>query len=133
MPAPDRCPCGSGDTYAGCCAALHRGERSAATAEALMRSRFSAFAVGEVEYLLSSWDRETRPGTLELDDTIIWRRLQIVDTEAGGPADATGVVEFRAQYVADGRRQILHERSRFRRDRDGAWRYVDGVFPDGRT
>ena len=98
-----------------------------------MRSRFSAFAVGEVEYLLSSWDRETRPGTLELDDTIIWRRLQIVDTEAGGPADATGVVEFRAQYVADGRRQILHERSRFRRDRDGAWRYVDGVFPDGRT
>ncbi|SCX12421.1 YchJ family protein [Mycolicibacterium fluoranthenivorans] len=133
MPGRDTCPCGSGTDYDQCCGALHRGERSAATAEALMRSRFSAFAVGAVEYLLASWDPATRPDELELDDTMTWRRLQIVDTEAGGPKDATGIVEFRARYVADGRRQILHERSRFRRGRDGAWRYVDGIFPRERT
>lgn len=132
MSNSDRCPCGGPD-YDGCCGALHRGDRSAATAEALMRSRFSAFAVGDVAYLLSSWDPATRPGDLELDDSMTWRRLQIVDTEGGGPADQTGIVEFRAQYVQDGRRQILHERSRFRRGGDGAWRYVDGVFPGGRT
>ena len=98
-----------------------------------MRSRFSAFAVGDADYLLLSWDPDSRPGALELDDTIVWRRLQIVDTEAGRPDDATGIVEFRAQYLQDGRRQILHERSRFRRGSDGAWRYVDGVFPGERT
>lgn len=94
-----------------------------------MRSRFSAYALGLADYLMSSWDRGTRPASLDLDETITWRRLQIVDTEAGGPDDATGIVEFRAQYVAHGRRRILHERSRFRRGGDGAWRYVDGVFP----
>lgn len=97
-----------------------------------MRSRFSAYALGLADYLVSSWDPDTRPASLEPDDTITWRRLQIVDTEDGGPGDASGIVEFRAQYVADGRRHILHERSRFRRGADGAWRYVDGVFP-GRT
>ncbi|CDO10203.1 SecC motif-containing protein [Mycolicibacterium cosmeticum] len=125
----DPCPCGSGTDYDRCCGPLHRGEQTAPTAEALMRSRFSAYALGLADYLMSSWDRGTRPASLELDDTITWRRLQIVDTEAGGPGDASGIVEFRAQYVADGRRRILHERSRFRRGKDGAWRYVDGVFP----
>jgi SEC-C motif domain protein len=129
----DLCPCGSGGDFARCCGAVHRGERPADTAEALMRSRFSAFAVGDTDYLLRSWDPSTRPPVLDLEDTITWRRLQIVDTEAGGPDDATGIVEFRAQYLQDGRRQILHERSRFRRGRDGAWRYVDGVFPGERT
>lgn len=125
MPSDERCPCGSGEGYAACCGPLHRGERLAETALALMRSRFSAFAVGDAAYLLSSWHPTTRPRQLTLDDTVVWRRLQIVDTEAGGRDDAHGFVEFRAQYVADGRRHILHERSRFTRDR-GAWVYVDG-------
>jgi SEC-C motif-containing protein len=124
---PDKraCPCGSGHPYRGCCRPLHEG-RPAPTAEALMRSRFSAFALGNAGYLLTSWHCDTRPKRLELDDTVTWRRLQIVDTESGGPDDDTGVVEFRAQYVQEGGRHILHERSRFTRTRDGAWRYVDG-------
>ncbi len=129
MPGSDSCPCGSGTDYDLCCGPLHRGDRTAPTADALMRSRFSAYALGLADYLMSSWDRSTRPASLDLDETITWRRLQIVDTEAGGPDDAAGIVEFRAQYVAQGRRRILHERSRFRRGEDGAWRYVDGVFP----
>jgi SEC-C motif domain protein len=90
-----------------------------------MRSRFSAFAIGDTDYLMSSWHHETQPRRLTLDDSVTWRRLQIVDTDAGGADDATGVVEFRAQYECDGIRHILHERSRFARVKE-RWVYVDG-------
>ncbi len=124
-----RCPCGSGDTYADCCRPLHIGERDADTALALMRSRFSAFALGDPDYLLASWHPSTRPKRLDLDSDVVWRRLQIVDTEAGAQDDSSGVVEFRAQYVRHGKRHILHERSRFTRER-GRWLYVDGDVRD---
>ena len=125
-----RCACGSGDEYDACCGPLHDGRREAPTALALMRSRFRAFALGNPEYLLASWHPSTRPRDLELDATITWRRLQIVDTEAGGPDDATGVVEFRAAYQHDGARGVLHERSRFTRTSRGQWRYLDGDVRD---
>ncbi|MGV9797270.1 YchJ family protein [Mycobacterium sp. NPDC003449] len=126
MPSEQRCPCGSGEAYGSCCGPLHGGARIAPTALTLMRSRFSAFALGLGDYLLASWHPSTRPRRLTLDDTIVWRRLQIVDTEAGGPHDETGVVEFRAVYQRDGDRLILHERSRFVRDGDAVWHYLDG-------
>ncbi|QRY42976.1 YchJ family protein [Mycolicibacterium boenickei] len=125
MSSVSLCPCGTGRAYTDCCGPLHAGARPAPTAVALMRSRFSAFAVGDVDYLLTSWHPDTRPADLTLDGTITWRRLQIVDTDAGDEADATGVVEFRAQYVHGDGRHILHERSRFVRVK-GEWRYVDG-------
>jgi SEC-C motif-containing protein len=124
------CPCGSGADYSGCCEPLHHGS-PAVTAEALMRSRFSAFALRSTNprldgYLLASWHPSTRPATLELDDGTVWRRLQIVDIVAGGADDETGVVEFRASYRGDdGTAGVLHERSRFVRV-DGLWRYLDG-------
>ncbi|OBG84281.1 hypothetical protein A5733_02040 [Mycobacterium sp. NS-7484] len=118
------CPCGTGRAYPDCCGPLHSGA-PAPTAVALMRSRFSAFAVGDDAYLLASWHPDTRPDELDIDETITWRRLQIVDTDAGGHEDTVGVVEFRAQYVHDGKRHILHERSRFERV-EGQWRYLDG-------
>lgn len=118
------CPCGSGRGYEACCGPIHAGE-PAPTAEALMRSRFSAFARGDVAYLLASWHPSTRPAVLDPDPETVWRRLQIVDTVAGGPDDAEGVVEFRASYRdADGA-GLLHERSRFARV-DGRWAYLDG-------
>lgn len=123
------CPCGSRDSYADCCRPLHYGERAADTALALMRSRFSAFARGEANYLKESWHPSTRPTRLDLDSDVLWRRLQIVDTVAGGPDDDAGVVEFRAQYALRGERHILHERSRFSRDQ-GRWLYVDGDVQD---
>ena len=94
-----------------------------------MRSRYTAFALGNADYLLVSWHRSTRPRRLELDGDILWRRLQIVDTDAGGEDDDHGVVEFRAQYELHGRRGLLHERSRFTRSR-GHWVYVDGEMRD---
>lgn len=123
------CPCGSGSSYADCCGPLHAGERGADTALALMRSRFSAFALGDATYLLASWHPSTRPKRLQVDTDVVWRRLQIVDTEAGAHADTTGVVEFRAQYVRHGERSILHERSRFTRVK-GSWVYVEGDVLD---
>jgi len=105
---------------------LHTGERIAVTALELMRSRFSAFAVGRAAYLLQTWDPSTRPAHLDLDDGTIWRRLQIVDTDRGRADDDRGTVEFRAQYERAGRRHILHERSTFRRG-GARWYYVDGT------
>jgi SEC-C motif-containing protein len=122
------CPCGSGLPYGACCGPLHAGQ-PAESAEALMRSRFSAFALGLPDYLLGSWHPSTRPSALELEDGTDWRRLQIVDTVAGAPGDDTGVVEFRASYRSPERAGVLHERSRFAR-LGGHWRYVDGDLFD---
>lgn len=118
------CPCGSGRAYAACCGPLHAGA-PAPTAEALMRSRFSAFARGDAEYLLASWHPSTRPHELILEPDVVWRRLQIVDTVAGGPDDAEGVVEFRASSRGPEGAGLLHERSRFARA-EGRWTYRDG-------
>ncbi|QRY86801.1 preprotein translocase [Tsukamurella tyrosinosolvens] len=93
-----------------------------------MRSRFAAFRDGDVDWLLASWHPSTRPADLELDGDVRWRGLQIVDTVDGAEGDETGVVEFRATYVADGAHGVLHERSRFVRE-GGRWFYVDGDFP----
>ena len=124
--APRRCPCGSGLSYAECCGRLHDGTAAAATAEQLMRSRYSAFAVGDAAYLLDTWHPTTRPGELDLDPAVRWTGLEVLATTGGGLLMATGTVEFRAHWTAGGERGAQHEHSRFTRE-DGAWRYVDGV------
>lgn len=96
-----------------------------ATAEELMRSRFEAFKRADVDWLLASWHRSTRPDHLRLDDNPNWRGLRILGTVAGGVDDTSGEVEFRASYIAAGELGFLHERSRFVRE-DGRWFYVDG-------
>ncbi len=125
MTEPERCPCGTGLPYGECCGPLHDGGR-AVTAEALMRSRFSAFARGDVAYLERTWHPRTRPRDLELDPELRWYRLDVLRTERGGLVDDDGVVEFRAYYRSPTGRGALHEVSRFVRER-GAWLYVDGV------
>ncbi|WP_333742271.1 YchJ family protein [Pedococcus sp. 5OH_020] len=118
---PHDCPCGSGAPYAACCGPLHQGERAAATAEQLMRSRYAAYVVGDQPYLERTWHPRTRPSPLALDDVVGWAGLSILATADGRDFDSTGEVEFRAAY----RGGALHERSRFVR-RAGAWVYVDG-------
>jgi SEC-C motif domain protein len=119
-----RCPCGSGEIYPACCGPAHAGD-PAPTAEALMRSRYTAFAKGLGPYLLATWHPSTRPADLDLDLDTTWRRLQIVDAVAGGPGDAEGVVEFRASYRTPTGAGLVHERSRFVRA-EGRWFYLDG-------
>lgn len=124
--SPTRCPCLSGLPYDGCCARLHRGAATAQTAEQLMRSRFSAFAVGDPNYLLATWHASTRPATLDLDEGLRWYRLDILATREGGPFDTAGVVEFEAFYRSPDRPGTQHEISRFVRE-DGQWFYLDGT------
>ena len=119
-----RCPCGTGLPFGECCAPIQRGERAAATAEALMRSRYTAFALEDVDWLLASWHASTRPRSLELDPGIRWLRLDVLATTGGGPFDREGTVAFEAHWVAEGARGSMRELSTFRRD--SGWQYVRG-------
>ena len=123
-----QCHCGRPAPFEDCCAPLLRGERRAATAEDLMRSRYSAFMVGDADYLLNTWHPDTRPPRLSLDAEQRWLGLKIKATTAGGASHEHGTVEFVARYKISGQGCRLHENSRFARV-DGEWRYLDGDFP----
>jgi SEC-C motif-containing protein len=124
--APRPCPCGSGLPYAEDCGRLHDGTATAATAEQLMRARYSAFALGDPAFLLASWHSTTRPAAIDLDPRIRWIGLEVLATTGGSLLAAEGTVEFRAHSVVDGAAGTQHENSRFVRE-DGQWRYLDGV------
>lgn len=131
MPA---CPCHPAVAYADCCGPLHAGTARAATAEALMRSRYSAYALGDAAYLRASWHASTRPATLALDDgaTARWLGLTVIRhamTAVDAAGRDTATVEFVARCKSGGAPAArLHEVSRFVRE-DGRWYYLDGTFP----
>lgn len=127
------CPCDSGLPFAACCAPCLTGEAAASTAEALMRSRYSAYSRRDERYLLRTWHPGTRPAGLDLaqEDGLRWLGLKIMKRSAGGASDSSGTVEFVARYKAGGKAGRMHEISRFVRE-DGSWYYVDGeVFEGG--
>jgi SEC-C motif-containing protein len=101
-----------------------RNERWADTAEELMRSRYTAYVLDDVDHLFRTWHPATRPDDLASLGHVDWTGLQVLEVVDGGPADDEGVVEFRASH----RGGDLHERSRFVR-RAGRWVYLDGVTP----
>ena len=115
------CPCGSALPYDACCGALHAGG-AAPTAEALMRSRYTAFALRDPAYLLRSWHSTTRPRALVLDPDQEWTGLTVLSA-AGGLLDAEGTVAFRARWRHGGETGVLAETSRFVRE-DGRWVYL---------
>ena len=123
-----RCPCSSGLPHDACCGPVLAGTGPARTAEQLMRSRYSAYALGDVDHLLLTWHRSTRPARLVLDDDVRWVGLDVLAREHGGPFDDEGTVEFRAhsQHRFDDGRLVQHEVSRFVRE-GGRWSYVSGV------
>ena len=124
------CPCGSGKHYADCCGQYLAGTANAPTAEALMRSRYTAFVFQDEDYLRDSWHPDTRPADIDARDADIrWLGLKIKRTEAGGEADDTGTVEFVARYKTGGRGHRLHETSRFVRHA-GRWVYLEGVHAE---
>jgi SEC-C motif-containing protein len=117
------CPCGSGRAYDRCCAPWHEGA-AAPTAEALMRSRYSAYVRKLEDYLLATWHPETRPSELDLDaDGSKWLGLSV--KKHTQPDEAHATVEFVARYRIAGKGHRLHEISRFVRE-GGRWYYRDG-------
>lgn len=121
------CICGSGLDSAVCCARYHSGEQIAPTAEALMRSRFTAYALRNVDYMLGTWDSSKRPQGIDLskEDGVVWTRLEIIGTKKGGEKDSKGLVEFKAYYTLNEEEYAMHELSRFVK-KDGRWYYLDG-------
>ena len=126
-PNTSDCLCGSGKSAESCCHAYHAGA-TAPTAEALMRSRYVAYALGLEPYLLETWHISTRPAELKLDeDPPRWLGLSIKRYEQQEIDLAT--VEFVARYKIGGRAYRLHETSRFVRE-DGRWFYIDGEIKE---
>ncbi|HYG06735.1 MAG TPA: YchJ family metal-binding protein [Stenotrophomonas sp.] len=126
--SPVACPCGRPTEYAGCCGRLHRGE-PAADAEALMRSRYSAYVLHDADYLLRTWHPSTRPAQLSLEEPAgartTWLGLDVQRAGATGPDSAE--VTFLARYrIGGGRAVRMQEHSRFVRE-DGRWYYLDAV------
>lgn len=118
------CPCGLPARLEDCCGRHHAGI-PAATPEALMRSRYSAFALGLEEYLLATWHASTRPAALNLKEgpQPKWIDLKVI---ASALQDADhGTVHFVARCRIGGKAERLEETSRFLRE-NGHWYYVDG-------
>lgn len=123
------CPCGSGELEAACCG-LYLDGLPAPTALALMRSRYTAYVRGAIDYLVDTHDASMRKGLdraaiAKWSKDTLWMGLEIVGTERGGEDDDEGFVEFIARGVTNGAPFAQRERSRFVR-RDGQWFYVDG-------
>ena len=124
------CPCGTELELAECCGPILAGAQPAPTPEALMRSRYTAYAQKNVPYIIASHDPETRaeidePATREWAASTEWLGLSVLATQ-DGEQEEEGVVEFVARFRDDrGLEHSHHERSRFIR-RDGRWFYRDG-------
>ena len=124
------CPCGSEIEYKDCCEPVIRGERSAATAEELMRARYSAYTKVEMDFLKNSVHPDFRQdedgeGSKDWAENSQWQGLEILDCHAGGVDDEAGRVEFVASYTYSGEDKQYHEVAAFRRS-EGAWFFTEG-------
>jgi SEC-C motif-containing protein len=125
------CPCGNNKIYAECCEPFIMGKTKPATAEQLMRSRYTAYSKGKVDYLLKTHERSTRPTKernklLKWMNSVEWLGLVIVKIEKGQAEDPTGQIEFRAVFMDDGFTQAIHEKSVFVKNK-GHWLYASGT------
>ncbi|SKC02099.1 SEC-C motif-containing protein [Sphingobacterium nematocida] len=119
------CPCGSSFQFEHCCARIHNGILSPSSAEMLMRARYSAFAIGNIDFLYNSFHPSTRRFQNKQDIKKwalenIWLGLEIVKS-------TTLTVEFKARYqdLISGAQYVHHEKSNFK-ELQGTWYYVDG-------
>jgi SEC-C motif domain protein len=127
------CPCGSEKTYEDCCRPLIRGERPAQTAEELMRSRYTAHAKVELDYVVDTTatgprEKINRKQLENWTKNAQWMGLQILRTQAGGPEDEEGTVEFTASYREKAKKIEHREIAEFKKT-EGRWYFVDGHAP----
>lgn len=125
------CPCGSAKAFDDCCGPFISGDANPPTAEARMRSRYSAFATGAIDYLRDSLTPDSRHDfdrahTEQWSKDSEWTGLEIKSTEDGGPDDTTGWVEFVATFTMDDKPHTHHESAYFVKE-DGSWFYKSGI------
>ena len=122
------CPCGSGERIQECCGKWIAGRKKAPTAEALMRSRYTAYILEDADYLVET----TLPASREPDlaksirhwmKQVEWQRLHVLNIEAGKRSDTEGIVEFIAEFIGPNGSDRHHERSQFKKIH-GTWYYV---------
>lgn len=131
------CPCSSGSDRSACCGPYLSGEARPPTAEALMRSRYSAYVEGAIPYLMATIhplarDEEDEEEARRWSRKSEWLGLEVTEVEEGGEDDARGEVEFVARYVTDGREVAHHERATFLREK-GRWYFASGETPGPET
>jgi SEC-C motif-containing protein len=125
-----QCPCGSGREYSACCGQYISGKAKAPTAEALMRSRYSAYVEHEIDYIMNTCVRRKEDNidyqsTKDWSEQSKWLGLKIISVEKGGLNNSDGVVEFEATYERDGLKDVHHETGKFKKE-NGEWLYVEG-------
>ncbi len=125
------CPCQSTKSFSECCEPFLKGTARPETAEKLMRSRYSAYAQADIEYIRKTLAPESRTdfdikSTREWAQQAKWKGLQIISTELGQPADKKGTVEFVATYEYKGEGLDHHEVAQFKKNENGEWLFVDG-------
>jgi len=127
------CPCGSKAAYGDCCEPIIRGARPAATAEQLMRARYSAYVKAEMDFIFESTHPDHRKdydheGTKAWAAESEWLGLEIVGTHKGGAEDSVGEVEFVARFKdKEGIAREHHECGQFKR-KASQWLFTEGAM-----
>ncbi|MDC7219295.1 MAG: YchJ family protein [Spirochaetales bacterium] len=124
------CPCTSGKPFDLCCGPILEGKTAAPTAEALMRARYSAYATGNIDFIMDSNEPESRENLSreaieEWSKASEWQGLEIIKTQKGQEGDSKGLVEFKAHYSQNRARYTHHELASFEKI-DGKWMFFDG-------
>ena len=124
------CPCGATQDYETCCEAIIKGQKPAETAEQLMRSRYSAYVMKEIDYLRTSLHPDQRADfnektTRAWAEGAEWHGLEIIGSTGGGPDESEGRVEFSVSYTEKGVKKDYRERATFSKN-DGTWYLVSG-------
>lgn len=127
----EMCPCNSSKPFNACCEPIIKGRQKAQTAQALMQSRYTAYCMGDVDYLMISHHATTRPikerkQIEKWAKSVQWLGLKIVSTDKGSENDINGMVEFKATYIENGQIQQIHEKSLFKKE-NNQWKYVSGI------
>ncbi|MDR0455078.1 MAG: YchJ family protein [Treponema sp.] len=124
------CPCDSGLAYEECCEPYIKGAKNPPTAEALMRSRYTAYVEHAIDYIVETCTKDEKD-KIDIRQTRAWSEkskwlgLKVLSSERGGPDDAEGKVEFQASYEMDGLRDTHHEKAKFIK-KDDRWLYDEG-------
>ena len=125
------CPCGTAEKFESCCEPFISGESLPETAEKLMRSRYTAYTLGNIDYIKKtlapeSSDEFDEKDAKEWSKNAKWKKLKIISVNKGGAEDKRGTVEFNATYEQNGEEIDHHEVSQFRKTAEGKWLFIDG-------
>ncbi|WP_338564285.1 YchJ family protein [Erwinia sp. E_sp_B04_7] len=129
----EHCPCCSGMEYSVCCQPYLKGLAIPASPEALMRSRYTAYATQDAEYLVATWHptcdaQRFHASLVESFKSTTWLSLQIIAAEKTGDK-SEGFVTFFARFSENQHESFIHERSRFLKE-EQRWYYIDGIYPE---